>query len=339
MYYGKLADELIRYNRIQSFIFEPTSYLSLSNVKYNLNEDEIIILQSLITQEYFNNFDVTYDNEYVKNNTFDLSIPNISRFYTNEIDVQKQTLGDGDLDGDGEKSRKKKKLLVIQDDDEERLDKERLNNERLNEGRLDEGRLNNERLDNERLNEEGLNEEGLDNEEGLGNERLDGEKDTGICESNKKNLLGKWKQIFPANSGELYFTITSEICTYELILNIIKDHDNTHMSMTKNDLKNQLVELYRLYLANIDTILDILESQGKTGLIKKVKKEEIKFDDLLMSDSYYITNLDICIIANYYKVPLIILSSTKLIENDKSLFVAYSANGLDFYFIKSPGVR
>ena len=111
------------------------------------------------------------------------------------------------------------------------------------------------------------------------------------------------------------------------------------MSMTKNDLKNQLVELYRLYLANIDTILDILESQGKTGLIKKVKKEEIKFDDLLMSDSYYITNLDICIIANYYKVPLIILSSTKLIENDKALFVAYSANGLDFYFIKSPGVR
>ena len=34
---GKLSDELIRYSRITGFIFEPQSFLSFSNIKYNLN--------------------------------------------------------------------------------------------------------------------------------------------------------------------------------------------------------------------------------------------------------------------------------------------------------------
>ena len=41
-YYGKMADELIRYNRIKSFIFKPQSYLSFGTIKYNLRDNEII---------------------------------------------------------------------------------------------------------------------------------------------------------------------------------------------------------------------------------------------------------------------------------------------------------
>ena len=50
-----MADELIRYNRIRSFIFKPQSYLSFGQVKYNLRDNEIIILEDMLTQEFFDN--------------------------------------------------------------------------------------------------------------------------------------------------------------------------------------------------------------------------------------------------------------------------------------------
>ena len=52
-YYGKMADELIRYSRIKSFMFEPEKYFSVGEVGYHLRDNDIILIQSLLTQEYF----------------------------------------------------------------------------------------------------------------------------------------------------------------------------------------------------------------------------------------------------------------------------------------------
>ena len=71
MYYGKMADELIRYNRINRFIFQPRQFLSFSELKYNLRPDEIVLLQSLLTQEYFTNLVYEDKSDYVKTNTYD----------------------------------------------------------------------------------------------------------------------------------------------------------------------------------------------------------------------------------------------------------------------------
>ena len=37
VYYGRLADELIRYQRIKTFILQPKVFLTFENIKYNLN--------------------------------------------------------------------------------------------------------------------------------------------------------------------------------------------------------------------------------------------------------------------------------------------------------------
>jgi len=84
-YFGKMADELIRYNRIKTFIFQPQSYLSFRQLKYNLNNNEIIILQSLLTPEYFDQLISTEINLYAKYNTFDNTEPIISQPYSNEL--------------------------------------------------------------------------------------------------------------------------------------------------------------------------------------------------------------------------------------------------------------
>ena len=74
-YYGKLADEVIRYSRIKMFIFNPKTVLSFSNLKYNLRENEIILLQSLLTKEYFENVTLAKSNQYITYNTYDTTQP------------------------------------------------------------------------------------------------------------------------------------------------------------------------------------------------------------------------------------------------------------------------
>lgn len=69
-YYGKVADEMIRYERVKLFMFEPTKYLSFQDIKYNLHEDEIILLETFITQEYFENMEPVDENPYIHHTSF-----------------------------------------------------------------------------------------------------------------------------------------------------------------------------------------------------------------------------------------------------------------------------
>ena len=81
IYLEKMADELIRYNRIKSFMLQPQTYLLFGNIGYNLRDNEIIMLQSLLTQEYFENITPVIINKYVKYNSYDEAEPIISQPY------------------------------------------------------------------------------------------------------------------------------------------------------------------------------------------------------------------------------------------------------------------
>jgi hypothetical protein len=87
IYYGKMADELIRFSRITKFILEPETYLSFGNVKYNLKDDEILIMQSLINQEYFENLIPSLQNDFIHFNTKDEAYPFKTMIYDNEVEI------------------------------------------------------------------------------------------------------------------------------------------------------------------------------------------------------------------------------------------------------------
>ena len=89
MYYGQVSDELVRYSRIRSFILEPKAFLSFSEVKYNLKDNEIILLQSLLTQDYFEDLIPRDENKYIHNNTYETAEPLESVDYTDEIAQKK----------------------------------------------------------------------------------------------------------------------------------------------------------------------------------------------------------------------------------------------------------
>jgi len=86
-YYGRMADELIRYNRIKSFIFKPQAYLSFAQVKYNLRDNEIIVLQDLLNQDFFENLIPAEINNYAKYNTYDTAEPIKSQLYKKDYDL------------------------------------------------------------------------------------------------------------------------------------------------------------------------------------------------------------------------------------------------------------
>ena len=69
-YFGKLSDEMIRYERVKLFMFEPTKYISFQDIKYDLRDDEIILLETFITQEYFENMEPADVNPYVFQTNF-----------------------------------------------------------------------------------------------------------------------------------------------------------------------------------------------------------------------------------------------------------------------------
>ena len=92
MYFGRMSDEIVRYSRIRSFIFEPRVFLSFSDLKYNLGDDEIILLQSLLTQDYFDNLIPRSENRFLKYNTYDTAEPLQTETYTNIVTENKKNV-------------------------------------------------------------------------------------------------------------------------------------------------------------------------------------------------------------------------------------------------------
>lgn len=270
LYFGRMADEILRYNRIKSFIFQPKSFLAFGQLKYNLRDDEIILLQSLLTQEYFEDLIPANINKYIKYNNYDEAQPIKTQAYSNE-----------------EVFRKESKTTS------------------------------------------------------------EGEADIICKQTTKPTITGDWIKLLPKKSTEIIFSDEHPICTFDVILTLIKKDDpenQTKQAITKTHLKEILADEYMKLQEDYNfEILQILNSQGKTNLSKQVGNGQITLANAIMNNEYYATNLDIWILAHKYNIPLIFFSATKLVENGKKILVAHSVSEGDeinsYYFIKSPGVR
>jgi len=93
-YYAKLCDELIRYKRIRLFMLDNKKYLNISNVDYSVNDDEVIILNSVLTDEYFEGLEPFQKNKYAKNIPYELANPSKNtKFYqnfSNDVPISEQ---------------------------------------------------------------------------------------------------------------------------------------------------------------------------------------------------------------------------------------------------------
>ena len=90
LYFSRVADELLRYTRIRLFMLDNKQYLNISNTNYNINDNEIILINSLL-QGYFTDITPIEPNEYIKNNSYNMTNPSSSgQSYSHKISLHQQ---------------------------------------------------------------------------------------------------------------------------------------------------------------------------------------------------------------------------------------------------------
>ena len=90
IYFGRMADELIRYNRIRLFMFQPKNYMNITNTDLKVNDNELFLLESRLTRDYFRNMTPYNIDKFVHNIEFDNAQPEISQKYDNNVSIAEQ---------------------------------------------------------------------------------------------------------------------------------------------------------------------------------------------------------------------------------------------------------
>jgi hypothetical protein len=90
IYFARIADELIRYRRIRVFLLYPKQYLNVSRTDYNIADDELFLLETLLTKEYFRDLVAYTMNKHVQNIGYDNANPESSQTYENRIPLEEQ---------------------------------------------------------------------------------------------------------------------------------------------------------------------------------------------------------------------------------------------------------
>ena len=87
-YYVRLADEIIKFQRMRTFIFTPKTFLSFQEISYSLNDDEIILLEDILYGDYFNDLKPEIKNKYISNKqTWNSTEPIKTQTYINTFTI------------------------------------------------------------------------------------------------------------------------------------------------------------------------------------------------------------------------------------------------------------
>ena len=270
VYYARIADELLRYKRIQLFMFEPKNYLHLGNIEYKLNDNEFIILESLLTNEYFEDLIPFQKSIHVNNITYELANPSISMKYDNFIPLQSQQTNSETMSNNQE--------LAVQ------------------------------------------------------------------CIKETREVVGNatsyWKNLFPKSCKEMVFNNTNR-CGFYMMIHILQQTANNIYSIEQ--LKMKLCDCYRKYMDVYKTkIENTLFAQGKRDIINKVRTQSVTLETMIMSETYYLTNLDIWVFAYEMDLPIILFATNpfkNMVPNINWLVLSKTVDTVihnKLHFIRSP---
>ena len=67
-YFTKLADQIIRYEKIRKYIFTPRAFLSFQSINYKINENEVVVLEEIFLDQYLKDITLREKNNYIKTN-------------------------------------------------------------------------------------------------------------------------------------------------------------------------------------------------------------------------------------------------------------------------------
>jgi hypothetical protein len=326
IYYTRLSDEFVRYNRFKNFIFENNISFNYGSVEYNILQNELLLFHSALTQDYFKEF------------------PNIAR--ENNLTNTYDTLGIIESKNIlNFKHGPKEKIIIgtTQDKLENIQDYYNTNKDSAAPPPKDKPDAD-LGLISEKLTPQGSKSVG----DSIKSEEYDIIENIFFIEKNvdpnfncdlyKNSVKEGLRLNFKETLYELYFHIDNKICSFQIILILIKNHTKQHSDLTVNAMKKTLADLYKKD-NNFEALCYILLKNNKKTIIEKVINKELSLEDLINSDEYYISYIDIYMLAKKYDLPIIFLCNSviDLTISDEN-FIICNINKLnqDYYIIKIP---
>lgn len=97
IYFTRIADELIRFNRIRLFMINPKSYLNITNTDYKINKNEFILIQSSLNNNYLKGLVPFNKSSNINNVGFDTAAPQFSQSYLSNVSLTDQYKGIEDV--------------------------------------------------------------------------------------------------------------------------------------------------------------------------------------------------------------------------------------------------
>uniref|UniRef100_A0A6C0DQU8 Uncharacterized protein n=1 Tax=viral metagenome TaxID=1070528 RepID=A0A6C0DQU8_9ZZZZ len=268
IYFGRMADELVRYKRIQTLMLQPRINVNIGDVDYKLKDNEMILLDSLITPEYFEDMVPFQTNAYAKSIDYYYAQPEVTQKYNLGVSIEQQLSEDVVVD-----LREKISLKCVKE-----------------------------------------------------------ERD--IIGNAEDNM---WKRIFPKNARELVLNKT-KLCTFFILIQVF--HQKNNFLITVENIKDTLSKIYANYLPKYKLqIEDILYKQGKRDMINRIRTNRTTLLDLIVSEEYYLTNLDIWLFAASAKLPLVLFSSSffkNMVTGIKWQILFKNISDTPYYFIRCP---
>lgn len=340
VYFGRLADELVRYQRIKSFIFQPKVFLTFEDVQYNLNNDEIILLQSLLTNNYFDDLIPMVTNKYVTSNAYDSTEPLKSQTYNNNISYNKtndyKSEDNVQLDDVDKREDVNKKLKIKQIKKRKKYKNIKLKNPVAKEPDAKEPEAKEPEAKEPDAKEPEVKEPDAKEPEAKEPEAREPPLDE--CPSvNLKKVTGNWQKQFIPSIRTIEYKSSDQVCSYKLLTRIIQD--NNQINVNKEELQNILLQEYVKYMTKYN-IENIWKSQNKSKLFTSLKRGAT-LESVILNPDYFITNLDIWILAVKYDIPIIFISTKSLLENvdtddeeEKKIFILNNDYSNNYYFIR-----
>lgn len=85
LYLERLSDEFIRNKSVQKYLLELESSIHVYANNYSINKDEFIILQQMLSDNYYDNISTISKDSVSKLNNYDLAQPSSTQYYSDKI--------------------------------------------------------------------------------------------------------------------------------------------------------------------------------------------------------------------------------------------------------------
>jgi hypothetical protein len=302
LYVARMADELIRNHRIRRFMMDPKLYFSDMNVRYEVYSSELLILISAL-ETYFDNIDVFDSTAYFHNLTRDIAQPlDTNTKYLNVVGVQEQ------------------EYMMTHEDTMPGADGVAA----ASASAAESGDVEEEDTGETEETEETSDDDTGDSEINVSDTEVEKEEDivpvVGVAEAIQGNRsTGKW--VFPLGGLELKFPENTNFAAIQYVLY------KTQQSSTVEFIKQTICNSKYITDPNYSSkTVKIFKDQKKTKLMTDLISRRKSFQEIIEGDTYYLTDLDLWILATELQLPILLFSATPLKNMVEGFWLFLSSN-------------